>query len=1106
MTLSDFSDAELFSDAVQKTANSFGRMAELDADLHPSLILWKLLNKQLQQWEIITDFAAIKGLPGLVDVLTLFCKSLTELLAEKQWLTEQDWEYLDDWYSYAPLFFSHLTRDEYAMQWVACLQNLEAEDAEELTASLLDDAKVLGVEEEEDLSKISEIKLSEIKTEPLSKVPVQVKLVNLISTEYSFFVQELAEEIDKGIAASSEAYQNALHNKANKFNNFQQACTTVGLIGLQKVFIHLQHNINVPFIADHDGILEAKLFKSTLLLIQDYLDHVHDLSKAQLLCSFLQMDGWREPLSATFAEQWGDLLTVEVDDHQAQIQRIVVTDQDISLAIAEDVNSDLLDSMFHELPILTENFFNAIQNIVSENANSDYLLEAQRIAHTLKGTASMVGIAGISTLTHALEDILEKLTESAQMPPKILGEVLLESADCLQSMSEALRGVGEVPVNSLAIVQSVLDWNYQIEKEGIPEDGSALIMLTEESQNQQRAITETTLTEVQQHDTQQSDAKIAISSVLIDRLMQLTGEQGVINEQLKGKTNTLTKDTKNIRHMTWQLHELSSEIDRLINIQNYAVQQNGLKTTEFDALEMDQYNEFHNYVNRLAEVAADIRELNGVMSRELNDLKTLLIENSALQKANLDTVQQIRLMPAQKIISRCQRIVRQTAKMLAKEVVLIIEGEQTLIDNETLNNLIEPLMHLLRNSVDHGIESKEIRKNRGKTEQGHITLVFSKHGNFVHIRCADDGGGLDRDKIISTAVSKGLIDVSASEHLSDNEISRLILTPGFSTREITTQVSGRGIGMDVIHSQVKAMKGIMEINSTPQIGIKIDITLPLLLAATQSILVKVGDTVFAISEYGVKQIFSAIDSQITENNGQLAYQYEGQDYASEQLSSLLRLPSTGALHKPALLIEDRTGKQTALLVDAVLGTQDLILKSLGEYVPNIPGILGAAILGSGEVATVLDAHELLSMQHELHFDLNQLAAIESITTLSKALVVDDSLSARKAAAQLMMDNGFEVETAIDGLDALDKLDKTTPDILLLDMEMPRMNGIELTTHVRSRDDIGSIPIIMITSRSTEKHREQAKQAGVNKYLIKPFTDDDLMAAVNEVLANAAMLV
>lgn len=274
------------------------------------------------------------------------------------------------------------------------------------------------------------------------------------------------------------------------------------------------------------------------------------------------------------------------------------------------------------------------------------------------------------------------------------------------------------------------------------------------------------------------------------------------------------------------------------------------------------------------------------------------------------------------------------------------------------------------------------------------------------------------------------------------------------------------------------------------------------LAATQSILVSVGQTVYAFAEQGVKQIFSSLDGEIVETDGDTTFIHDQRHFPVEHLNALLKIQGNSqikAADKPGLLIEDRAGEQTVVIVDAIIARQDLIIKSLGQYVPDIPGILGASILGSGEVSVVLDLHELMSVRHEFHFETEALYQELLTNTLPLILVADDSLSARKATSQLITDNGYDVQTAIDGLDALEKIESQKPDLIILDMEMPRMNGVELANHIRNREDLCDLPIMMITSRSTEKHRQQAGQAGINHYLTKPFAEDDLISSIRQLL-------
>ena len=1094
-------DISVLEEPFQTASATFWEALELEQDAQYQAKLATLLTTQVEQWQSISEQVAELQLLGLFDVIEIFSAALAEWIEQEQSINDAIWEALDHWYSYFGLLFEQATFLEAAEQLIYCLQSpcWQSELDDEISAELLMALVSTDTTEAQEFTPVYRMDSDTDLVVEENTTVVQAQLINLISTEFSFFVGEFSQRIDQAVMTGASDYLAVVAQKLRKFDNLQEACKAADLVGLHLIFQHMHAGLKQRPAEGFDYQLEARLLKSSLLLIQDYLDHVSDSQKAQALVSILQLQGGRITASSRQAEQWLALLTVAIDEpHAPASKRIIAQPADVSLSVEAEISSDILDTTLHELALLSTGFYQVVAKLIAPEASVELLLEAQRIAHTLKGTAGIIGITGIMELTHHLEAILEKLSEHNRLPPPALADLFQESADCLESMCEALRGEGEAPANALPLLQSVLDWVYQIDKEGIPESEASVL-------NYKTPVA----LELESHspvavdaEPQKTLAKTTVASVFIDDLMQSLSEGIIVNEQLKTTTNTLIADNKHVRLMAWKLHEFTAELDHLVHIKNGATQQ---KTAKFDALELDQYNELHSCVNRVAEIAADIREMNVGMNQQLNNLKTMLLAQDVMQKENLDIVRQIRLLPAEKIASRCQRIVRQTAKITEKEVALRIIGQQTLIDSETLNKLMDPLMHLLRNAVDHGIESPEVRRAADKPAQGQITLTFTKQGNFISVICSDDGQGLNREKILQTAIDKGLISVQDSAKMTANDLSRIILIPGFSTRQTSTQVSGRGIGMDAIHSQVLEMNGFMEIHSTEQLGMQINITLPLLLAATQAVLVRVGTTIYAVAEQGVQQMLASSDTHIVKQDGQFYYHYADQNYAIEHLSVLLGLGASAeieleSIRKPAILVADRTGTQNVVFVDAIIGAQDLIIKSFGDYVANIPGVLGAAILGNGDLAAVLDIYELLSIKHEYHFDSSDSVPIEPVRALPKVLVIDDSLSARKATARFMQDNGFDVETAIDGLDGLEKIEEQMPDIMLVDMEMPRMDGIELTAHIRHRDDLAALPIIMISSRTTAKHRERAQKAGVDKYLTKPFSEDELINAVEDILA------
>jgi len=463
------------------------------------------------------------------------------------------------------------------------------------------------------------------------------------------------------------------------------------------------------------------------------------------------------------------------------------------------------------------------------------------------------------------------------------------------------------------------------------------------------------------------------------------------------------------------------------------------------------------------------------------------------------------MVPIKTIAQRLQRGVRQTCRLTGKEAELVLGGGETLMDSNVLNSMIDPLMHLLRNAVDHGIERPEDRELLGKPGVGTIALDFVREGTTIVVRCHDDGSGLHYAAIRQTAIERGLID--ANQLLSEEELSRLILQPGFSTHAQTTQVSGRGIGMDAVYSRVQELKGSLHLTSEANKGCLVELRLPVSLMSTHGLLVRASKQVFAISSLGVEQILYPGAGTLMQVGHTAMYQVGEDIYATTTLEALLNLTPEQSCEPeapcPALLVRQDTGRSRVVFVPEIMGSLTLVVKNLGRYVPTIKGIIGAAILGDGSVTPVLDLPDLLRRPARARAGLvvHEQAAPAVANTVPMALVVDDSLSARRALAEFVRDLGFEVQTAGDGLEAVALLEHTVPDILLVDLEMPRMNGLELTAHVRSRSATTHLPVLMVTSRSTEKHRRSAMQAGVNVYLVKPFAEDELAMHIQRLTAQ-----
>jgi chemosensory pili system protein ChpA (sensor histidine kinase/response regulator) len=429
-----------------------------------------------------------------------------------------------------------------------------------------------------------------------------------------------------------------------------------------------------------------------------------------------------------------------------------------------------------------------------------------------------------------------------------------------------------------------------------------------------------------------------------------------------------------------------------------------------------------------------------------------------------------------------------------------------MLDGDVLNKLADPLMHMLRNAVDHGIEAAEQRLASGKAESGRITLSFRQQGNSVVVNCADDGVGLNYDRIRNTAVRHGIL--GEQETPNHQVLARMILQSGFSTSEKVTQVSGRGVGMDVVNNTIQALKGSMEVGDGADGGTLVSLRLPITLLTSHCLLVGVGkEEVFAIPTTALTQILSPGTGKIGRVGNRLTYQLGREVYTTYSLDALLgKLPSLpedqGFDHSSVMLVQTADGIK-AVTVDRVLSSYDLVLKNMGAYVNSLRGVAGVSILGDGSVVTVLDLPGLLE-QHDSLGARNQASqsTARPVTehALPKVLIVDDSLSVRSSLSQLMSDGGYQVVTARDGLEAVNMLEQEAPDVVLTDLEMPRMNGLDLVGYIRNSAQWNPLPVVMITSRTMAKHRQQAEQAGVNSYITKPFTEDEVLASVDRQLS------
>jgi len=459
---------------------------------------------------------------------------------------------------------------------------------------------------------------------------------------------------------------------------------------------------------------------------------------------------------------------------------------------------------------------------------------------------------------------------------------------------------------------------------------------------------------------------------------------------------------------------------------------------------------------------------------------------------------------------RLRRIVRQTASELSKKVDLEIIGEHSDLDRSVLDHMIAPLEHMIRNSVAHGIEHPEERLAKGKSDTGKIAISVRREGSEIIIEVTDDGAGIDLDKVRAKARKMGVI--KEHDDLSDEDAMQLILESGFSTAGEVSQISGRGVGMDVVNNEIKQLGGVLLIDSSRGKGTSFRINLPFTLAINQALLVQTGDELFAVpltSIEGIVRIASGeLATRYDEKNPVI--EYAAYDYDLKHLNTLLggSQPTFDSpeIKYPVLLVHSG-GHRLALQVEGLLGSREIVVKSVGPQISKVRGISGATILGDGRVVLILDVPTLVRMSTGVKL-VYSASAVEqeeevAVSRQPTIMVVDDSITIRKVTSRMLERNNFQVLTAKDGVDAVSLLADETPDLMLLDIEMPRMDGYELATYIRNDSRLKDVPIIMITSRTGSKHRDRAISIGVNKYLGKPYQESELLEEINGLLEEQA---
>jgi chemosensory pili system protein ChpA (sensor histidine kinase/response regulator) len=765
----------------------------------------------------------------------------------------------------------------------------------------------------------------------------------------------------------------------------------------------------------------------------------------------------------------------------------------------DELDAEVMELFVEEARELIEALEEQISNWNKNPTSEEPNLEIQRVLHTLKGGARLSNLSKLADESHELESrILTAQTENEAFDGELKTTVLQKQDILLKLVDEieALFASGNManepaketlPQADIATVASLT--------KGEPKATAAEVKAPQPKPEKQASSVKA-VQKSAPHET------IRVSANLLDSLVNLAGEtsisRGRLEQQISDFGFTLEEMSATIERLREQLRRMDMETEAQVLFRAEKEGLNSPDYEDFDPLEMDRYSSIQQLSRALTESTSDLQDLRDTLSDRSKDAETLLLQQSRINSELQEGLMKTRMIPFSSIVPRLRRIVRQIGSELDKQVdfdALNAEGE---MDRSVLERMVAPLEHMLRNALDHGIESGAKRQKAGKAANGKITLSLMREGGNIVLKMKDDGAGINDKIVLDKAIKQGLVEKDAEP--TRHEIMQFIMLQGFSTAETVTQISGRGVGMDVVASEIKQMGGSIEIDSILGQGTEFTIRLPFTVSVNRALMVNTGEDFYAIPLNTIEGIVRVSPYELEEYYKPDAplYEYAGREYQLQYLGKLLHSNHHPKLQGqplplPVILVRG-SDKPMALQVDSLMGSREIVVKSLGPQFTNVHGASGATILGDGSVVVILDLPALI--RDDMAGILDVTAYPESAHVVAKqtslVMVVDDSVTVRKVTTRLLERNGYDVITAKDGVDAIALLQDQKPDVMLLDIEMPRMDGFEVATLVRHDERLKDVPIIMITSRTGTKHKERALSIGVNEYLGKPFQEHDLL--------------
>lgn len=895
----------------------------------------------------------------------------------------------------------------------------------------------------------------------------------------------------------------------------------LGLEELQGLSLNIESRINAAANGSGPGEaiaaldllskLEATLLKASMddenfsLDIDDFLDEsfevFHPTSPAPLFLNEVVTESPRDLVSSV-----------------AEVEPLTTAEPEP--AFEEDtfeIDPELLEIFAEEAEELLSNIETSLGTLSEDPNDSNALWEIRRNAHTFKGSAGIVGLKQLSKVAHRIEDLLDRLAESNRTSSSRIITVLQGSTTCLRSLtsgddSPVLHREIEMLFGAFDGIVASLDEPEAIELPdtehvaATAEAATVPLPAINELEVESAIPTEKIFAVLAPEGPKapESKAVVRVSLTRLDELMT------VVRDIVVGRS-TFEQHLRNLDHQIQELHnttrrlqssstKLEVDFDAAFTASGNSSRfdptpQNTLLTNVggFDELEFDQYTNFHETTRELAETSTDTFAIGTELDLLRTNFESVFDEQRRLVEDLQERLMRLRMVEFGSLANRLQRAVRVTCDEEEKKALIRFENQKLPIDTQLLDALIEPLIHLLKNAVVHGIEDPDTRRLIGKPEHGVIEVGVRNEQTHILVTVKDDGRGVAASSLKNKAIAAGHITAEQADALTEEEAFELMFLTGLTTAEKLNLSAGRGVGMSIVKESISACRGTINIESSINSGTKFNIRIPLTLAITESLLVRAGIQTYAIPRSQLRFV-SQLDPQ--SGTGETVSLHDV-DMDLVDVASLLNEPSQPETGRTAVVAEIN-GRQMAFVVNEVLRTEEIVIKPLGRPFGNVRGILGAAILGSGELVTVVDLPELIKRRPAQRLiapnEPPQLAPV-----VASILIVDDSPSVRHMTSKVIKGAGWQVVTAKDGLDAMEQLKsaETLPTVILSDIEMPRMNGYEFVAALQEYENFAKIPVIMITSRNADKHRDKAFETGIAEYLTKPYEDRELIAKVKE---------